>query len=75
MALVSKSSQAESSEDTASGDDGLDILKQELAMKNCQEKVLKEQLAIKERDLAEVDLRKRQLAYKLDKEKRENLKL
>ena len=39
------------------------------------EKVLKEQLAIKERELAEVDLRNRQLIFKLDKEKNENLKL
>jgi hypothetical protein len=44
-------------------------------MKNYQEKVLKEQLAIKDRELAEVDLRNRQLSYKLDKEKSENLKL
>jgi hypothetical protein len=50
-------------------------LKQELAMRDYQEKVLKEQLAIQERELAEVDLRNRQLSYKLDKEKRENLKL
>ncbi len=68
-------SQQDSSEDTASGDDELDILKQELAMRDYQEKVLREQLAIKERELAEVDLRNRQLSYKLDKERRENLKL
>ena len=37
-----------------------------------KEKVLKEQLAIKERELAEVDLHNRQLSYKLDKERREN---
>jgi hypothetical protein len=42
-------------------------------MKDYQEKVLKEQLAIKERELAEVDLHNRQLAQQLDKEKRENL--
>ncbi len=51
------------------------MLKQQLAQKNYQEKVLKEQLAIKERELAEVDLHNRQLSYKLDKERRENLKL
>jgi hypothetical protein len=68
-------SQQDSSEDTASGDDELDILKQELAMRDYQEKVLREQLDIKERELAEVDLRNRQLSYKLDKERRENLKL
>jgi hypothetical protein len=68
-------SQSESSEDTASGDDELEILKQQLAMRNYQEKVLGEQLAIKERELAEVDLCNRQLENKLDKEKNENLKL
>ncbi len=68
-------SQTESSEGTASEDDELEILKQQLAVKNYTEKVLKEQLAIKERELAEVDLRNRQLIYKLDKEKNENLKL
>jgi hypothetical protein len=67
--------QAESSEDTVSGDDELDILKQELAVRDYQEKVLQEQLAIKERELEEVDLRNRQLSYKLNKEKRENLRL
>jgi hypothetical protein len=46
-----------------------------LLLKNYNEKVLKEQLAFKERELAEVDLRNRQLAHKLDKEKNENLKL
>ncbi len=65
----------ESSEDTASVDDELEILKQQLAMKNYQEKVLTEQLAIKETELAKVDLHNRQLAHKLDKEKNENLKL
>ncbi len=50
-------------------------MKQQLAQKNYEEKVLKEHLAIKERELAEVDLRNRQLSYKLDKERRENLKL
>ncbi len=68
-------SQVDSSEDTASGDDELEILKQELVMRDYQEKVLKEQLAIKERELAEVDLRYRQFSHKLDKEERENLKL
>ncbi len=43
---IETNSQAESSEDTASGDDELEILKQQLASKNYQEKVLKEQLAI-----------------------------
>ena len=42
-------SQTESSEGTASEDDELEILKQQLAVKNYNEKVLKEQLAIKER--------------------------
>jgi hypothetical protein len=73
--LVETSSHSESSEDSASGDDKLDILKQQLAIKDYQEKVLKEQLAIKERELAEVELCNRQLAHKLDKEKNENLKL
>jgi hypothetical protein len=50
-------------------------LKQQLAVKNYNEKVLKEQLAIKERKLAEVDLRNTQFARKLDKEINENLKL
>ena len=50
-------------------------MKQQLAIKNYHEKVLKELLAIRERELAEVDLRNRQLTHKLDKEKRENLKL
>ncbi len=50
-------------------------MKQQLAVKDYKEKVLKEQLAIKERELAEVDLRNRQLILKLDKEKNENLKL
>jgi len=68
-------SQSESSEGTASEDDELEILKQQLAVKNYNEKVLKEQLAIKERELAEVDLRNRQLTFKLDNEKNENLKL
>ena len=68
-------SQSESSEGTASEDDELEILKQQLAVKNYNEKVLKEQLAIKERELAEDDLRNRQLIFKLDKEKNENLKL
>jgi hypothetical protein len=68
-------SQSESSEDTTSGDDELENLKQQLAIKNYHKKVLKEQLAIKERELAEVDLCNRQLTHKLDKEKRENLKL
>ena len=68
-------SQTESSEDTALEDDELEILKQHFAVKNYNEKVLKEQLAFKERELAEVDLRNRQLAHKLDKEKNENLKL
>jgi hypothetical protein len=72
---IEANNQSESSEDTASGDDELEILKQQLAMKNHQEKVLKEQLVIKERELAEVDFRNRQLIHKLDKEKRENLKL
>ncbi len=67
--------QSESSEDKTSGDDELENLKQQLAIKNHHKKVLKEQLAIKERELAEVDLRNRQLTHKLDKEKRENLKL
>jgi hypothetical protein len=44
-------------------------------MKKYHEKVLREQLAIMERELAEVDLRNRQLAHKLDKEKNEILKL
>jgi hypothetical protein len=72
---IETNSQVDSSKDPASGDDELEMLKQELAMRDYQEKVLKEQLAIKERELAEVDLRNRQLSYKLDKEKRENLKL
>jgi hypothetical protein len=72
---IETNSQAESSEDTATGDDESEITKQQLAMKDYQEKVLKEQLATKERELAEVDLRNRKLAHKLDKEKRENLKL
>ncbi len=42
-------------------------LKQQLAVKNYTEKVLKEQLAIKERELAEVDLRNRQLIYGMPK--------
>ena len=50
-------------------------MKQQLAVKNYNEKVLQEQLAIKERELAEVDLRNRQLIFKLDKEKNKNLKL
>ncbi len=66
---IETNSQAHSSEDTASGDDELEILKQELAMRDYQEKNLKEQLGIKERELAEVDFRNRQLSYKLDKEK------
>ncbi len=41
---------SESSEGTASEDDELEILKQQLAVKNYNEKVLKEQLAIKERE-------------------------
>ena len=44
-------------------------------MKKNHEKVLREQLAIMGRELAEVDLRNRQLAHKLDKEKNEILKL
>ena len=68
-------SQSESSEGTASEDDELEILKQQLAVKNYNEKVLKEKLATKERELAEVDLRNRQLIFKLDKEKSENFKL
>jgi hypothetical protein len=72
---IKANNQSESSEDTSSGDDELERLKQQLAIKNYHEKVLKEQLAIKERELAEVDLRNRQLTHKLDKERRENLKL
>jgi hypothetical protein len=72
---VEANTESDSSEDTSSGDDELEKLKQQLAMKDYNEKVLKEQLAIKERELAEVDLRNRQLAHKLDKERRENLKL
>jgi hypothetical protein len=72
---IEANSRSESSEDTASGDDKLEILKQQLAMKEYHGKVLREQLAIKEKELAEVDIRNRQLIHKLDKEKRENLKL
>ncbi len=50
-------------------------MKQQLAVKNYIEIVLKEQLAVKGRELAEVDLRNRQLTFKLYKEKNENLKL
>jgi len=67
--------ESDSSGDTSSVDEELEKLRQQLAQKNYQEKVLKEQLAIKERELAEVDLHNRQLSYKLDKERRENLKL
>jgi hypothetical protein len=66
--------QSDSSEETSSGDDELENFKQQLAIKDYHEKTLKEQLAIQERELAEVDLRNRKLAHKLDKERRENLK-
>jgi hypothetical protein len=72
---VEANTESDSSGDTSSGDDEVEKLKQQLAMKDYNEKVLKEQLAIKERELAEVDLRNRQLAHKLDKERRQNLKL
>ncbi len=72
---VDTNNQSESSEDTALGDEELEILKQQLAMKDYKEKVLKEQLAIKEREKAEIELRNRQLAHKLGKEKNESLKL
>jgi hypothetical protein len=72
---VEANTESDSSGDTSSGDDELEKLKQQLAIKDYNEKVLKEQLATKERELAEVDLRNRQLAHKLDKERRENLKL
>jgi len=65
----------ESSDGTASDEDELALLKQQLTLKNYNEKVLKEQFAIKERELAEVDLHNTQLARKLDKEINENLKL
>jgi hypothetical protein len=39
---IETNSQSESSEDTASGDDELEILKQQLAVKDYKEKVLKE---------------------------------
>ena len=73
--LPETNSQSESSEESASEDDKLETLKQQLAMKDYQEKVHKEQLAIKERELAEVEPRNKRKAHKLDKEKNENLKL
>jgi len=72
---VETNTESDSFGDTSSGDDELEKLKQQLAMKDYQEKVLKEQLAIKERELAEVDLRNRQLTHKLDKERQQCLKL
>ncbi len=73
--LEETNSQSESSEESASEDDKLETHKQQLLMKYFHEKVHKEQLTIKERELAEVELRNRRIAHKLDKEKNENLKL
>jgi hypothetical protein len=65
------SSQSESDE-SASEEDKIESLRQQLAIKNYQEK--KEQLASKDRELAEVELQNRQLISKLDKEKTEKFK-
>jgi hypothetical protein len=68
-------SHSESSEDSASEGDKLEKWIQKFAIKDYQEKVLWEQLAIKERELAEVELLNRQLAQRLNKERGEKLKL
>jgi hypothetical protein len=65
--------QPESSEKSASEDDKLEDLRQQLAIENYIEKILKEQLAGKDRELAENELQNRQLAHRLDKEKNEKL--
>ena len=65
--------QPESSEKSASEDDKLEDLRQQLAIENYIEKILKEQLAGKDRELAENELQNRQLAHRLDEEKYEKL--
>ena len=65
--------QPESSEKSSSEDDKLEDQRQQLAIENYIEKILKEQFAGKDRELAENELQNRQLAHRLDKEKNEKL--
>jgi hypothetical protein len=71
--LPDTNSQSESSEDSTSGDDELGNLKQQIAMKDYQEKVLKEQLALRRENWQKLNF-VTGMGHKLDKGKNENLK-